>query len=48
MNWRRIGIIAALAATFAAGAKAGVKYAQSVYVSKDRKYIEGEVVDKEK
>lgn len=33
------------AAVLAAGVKLGVKYAQSVYVSKDRKFIEGEVVD---
>lgn len=31
-------------ATLAAGVKLGVKYAQSVYVSKDRKFIEGEVI----
>ncbi len=32
------------AAALAAGAKLGVKYAQSVYVTKDRKFVEGEVV----
>jgi len=44
---RSWGWIAAIAAAFAAGAKTGVKYAKSVYVSKDRKFIKGEVVDKE-
>lgn len=28
-----------------AGVKLGIKYAQDHYVSKDRKFIEGEVVD---
>lgn len=32
----------------AAGVKLGVRYAQSVYVSKDRKFIEGEILDKKK
>jgi hypothetical protein len=32
---------------FYAGTKAGVKYAKSVYVSKDRKFIKGEAVNKE-
>jgi hypothetical protein len=27
-----------------AGVKLGIKYAQSTYVSKDRKFIEGEVI----
>ncbi len=31
------------AAVLAAGVKVGAKYAQSVYVSKDRKFIESEV-----
>ncbi len=34
------------AVLLAAGAKIGVEYAKSVYVSKDRKFIKGEVVDK--
>lgn len=33
------------AAAVAAGVKLGIKYAQEVYVSKDRKFIEGEVID---
>jgi len=36
------------AIVFSAGTKAGVEYAKKVYVSKDRKFIEGEVVDKDK
>lgn len=42
MNWRRLGFLAALVAAFSAGTKTGIKYAQSVYVSKDRKFIEAE------
>ena len=30
-----------------AGVKLGIKYAQETYVSKDRKFIKGEVVDKD-
>ncbi len=33
-------------AALAAGIRLGVKYAQGRYVSKDRKFIEGEVVNK--
>jgi uncharacterized membrane protein required for colicin V production len=47
MKFRTVGWIAAIAAAFAAGTKVGIRYAKSIYVSKDRKYIEGEVVDKE-
>ena len=47
MKWRRLGLLAALLAAFSAGTKAGVKYAQDHYVSKDRKFIEGEVSPKE-
>lgn len=36
------------AAAIAAGVRLGIKYAQSVYVSKDRKFIEGEIVESEK
>lgn len=36
------------AVVFSAGAKAGVEYAKKVYVSKDRKFIEGEVVNDNK
>ena len=32
----------------AAGVKLGIKYAQETYVSKDRKFIKGEVVKDEK
>lgn len=32
------------AAVLATGVKLGVKYAQSVYVVKDKKFIEGEVL----
>jgi hypothetical protein len=41
---RTWGFLAALVGVFAVGAKAGVEYAKSVYVSKDRKFIKGEVV----
>ena len=46
MNWRRLGWLAALAAAFTAGTKAGIKYAQDHYVVKDRKFIEGEITPK--
>lgn len=36
------------AAMLAAGVKLGIKYAQSVYISKDRKFVEGEVVKDKK
>lgn len=32
----------------AAGVKLGIEYAKGTYVSKDRKFIEGEVVEDEK
>jgi len=32
----------------AAGVKLGIKYAQETYVSKDRKFIKGEVIKDEK
>jgi hypothetical protein len=32
------------AVAVATGVKLGIKYAQSVYVSKDRKFIEGEII----
>lgn len=35
------------AAALAAGIKLGIKYAQSVYVVKDRKFIEGRIKEKE-
>lgn len=46
MKPKHWGILAALVAAFAAGSKAGVEYAKSVYVSKDRKFIKGEVTNK--
>jgi hypothetical protein len=36
------------AVVFAAGIKAGVEYAKGNYVSKDRKFIEGEVIKDKK
>lgn len=36
------------AAALAAGVKLGVKYAQGVYVVKDKKFIEGKVVKTDK
>jgi hypothetical protein len=36
------------AAGAAAGVKAGIEYAKGTYVSKDRKFIEGERVKEEK
>ena len=46
MKLRTWGVLAAIIAVFAAGTKAGIEYAKATYVSKDRKFIEGEVVDK--
>jgi len=48
MKLKRLGFLAALIAAFAAGSKTGVKYAKGHYVSKDRKFIEGELVREEK
>lgn len=45
MKLKHWGWLAALAAAFAAGTKAGVKYAKDHYVSKDRKFIKGETVE---
>jgi hypothetical protein len=42
------GFLVAVAAAFAAGTKAGIKYAQDHYVSKDRKFIEAEIAKREK
>ena len=39
---------AIFAAGTAAGVKAGIEYAKKTYVSKDRKFIEGEVIKEEK
>ena len=41
-NFLRYVLLPAVAV--AAGVKLGVKYAQSVYVVKDKKFVEGEVV----
>ncbi len=43
MSIKRWSLLAALAAAFAAGTKTGVEFAKGRYVSKDRKFIEGEV-----
>lgn len=43
MKWRRLGFLAALLAAFSAGTSAGIRYAKDHYVSKDRKFIEGEI-----
>lgn len=48
MKWRRLGFLAALLAAFSTGVKAGVKYAQDHYVSKDRRFIEAEILKREK
>lgn len=46
MSIKNLGILAAVAAAFAAGTKTGIEYAKSRYVSRDRKFIEGKVIDK--
>jgi hypothetical protein len=43
--WRYVLLPAIM---FTAGAKTGVKYAKDHYVSKDRKFVEGEVVNGKK
>jgi hypothetical protein len=48
MKWRRLGFLTALLAAFSAGTKTGVKYAQNHYVSKNRKFIEGEIPAKKR
>lgn len=48
MKWRRLGFLAALLAAFSAGTKAGIRYAQDHYVSKDRKFIEAEITRRQK
>lgn len=35
-------------AALAVGVKAGIEYAKSTYVSRDRKFIEGEIVEEKK
>ena len=45
MSWRRLGFLAALVAAFAAGARVGVEYAKGHYVVRDKKFIEGKVID---
>jgi hypothetical protein len=47
--WKWVFLPAAIfAAGTAAGAKAGIEYAKGTYVSKDRKFIEGERVKAKK
>jgi hypothetical protein len=47
--WRWVLLPAVVfAAGAAAGVKAGIEYAKGTYVSKDRKFIEGERVKEEK
>lgn len=46
VNFLRYALLPAIAV--AAGVKLGIKYAQSVYVVKDKKFIKGEVVKDEK
>jgi len=48
VKWRHLGFLAALFAAFSAGTRAGVKYAQDHYVSKDRRFIEAEILKREK
>jgi hypothetical protein len=45
-NFLRYVILPAVAV--AAGVKLGIKYAQDNYVSKDRKFIEAEILKREK
>lgn len=45
MRLRTLGVLAAVAAAFAAGTKTGIEYAKSRYVSRDRKFVEGKIVD---
>jgi hypothetical protein len=45
MKLKTWGYLAVVVAAFAVGTKAGVEYAKSVYVSKDRKFIKGETVE---
>jgi hypothetical protein len=45
---KRLGFLAAVIAAFSAGTKTGIKYAQDHYVSKDRKFIEAEILKREK
>jgi hypothetical protein len=47
VRMRTVGILAALAAAFSAGIGAGVEYAKRHYVARDRKFIEGKIIDKE-
>jgi hypothetical protein len=48
MKLRRLGFLTALAAAFTAGTRVGIKYAGDHYVSKDRKFIEAEILKREK
>jgi hypothetical protein len=47
--WRWVVLPAVVfAAGAAAGVKAGIEYAKGTYVSKDRKFVEGEVIKEKK
>jgi hypothetical protein len=47
--WRWVVLPAVVfAAGAAAGVKAGIEYAKGTYVSKDRKFVEGEVIKDKK
>jgi hypothetical protein len=48
MKLKTWGWMAAVIAAFAAGSKAGVKYAKDHYVVKDRKFIDSEIVKDKK
>lgn len=47
MRLRTWGFLAAVTAAFVAGSKFGVEYAKARYVSRDRKFIEGKLVEKD-
>jgi hypothetical protein len=44
VSLKKLGVLAAIVAAFAAGTRAGVEYAKGHYVVRDRKFIEGDVV----
>jgi hypothetical protein len=47
--WKWVVLPAAIfVAGSAAGVKAGIEYAKKTYVSKDRKFIEGEIIKDDK
>jgi hypothetical protein len=47
MRLKRLGFLAAVAAAFIAGTRAGVEYAKGHYVVRDKKFIEGDVIDED-